>query len=420
MVTRAGSDAATERSTAWLVGFTTVLTLGMAVSTIAQFAFGAMAPFIRTDLGISRTQLGGFPTLLFVVAACLSPMVGALTDRIGGRRILMALFAVDAVAFLAIAAAPSYWLVLAAVAMCGVAIAASNPATNLLIAHHVSPGRRGGVVGLKQSGVQIGSFLAGVSFPPVAAAVGWRWAFVVVAGVCLAGAVAVPQLVPLDARRAKGERRPREPVVASVRWLLPYALFMGAGIAAINTYIVLYAHEAVGLSEPVAGTVLAVVGAVGIVARILWGQDAERRSSTTGPLAVLAATAFLSAAALLAAETLGAWALWLGAVGTGTSSAAWNSVGMLTVIREAGKSQAGRASAHVVTSFYVGLLLMPVAFGAIVDRTGHYELGWILTAACFLGALLVALWRVLHSRGDGVAPQGAMPGGAGGWGPGAG
>lgn len=397
MMTPATQDGARDRGTVWLIGFTAVMTLGMAVSTITQFAFGAMAPFIREDLGISRTQLGSFSTLLFVVAAVLSPVIGTITDRIGGRRVLIALFLTDAIAFLAMAAAPSYWLLLAAVTLCGLAISGSNPATNLLIATHLSPGRRGGVVGVKQSGVQIGSFLAGASFPPIAATLGWRWALVGVAVVSIVGAVAVPQLVPADAAAGAVRHRP-ERLGTSVRWLLPYALFMGGGIAAINTYVVLYAHEAVGLSEPVAGTVLAVVGGVGIVARIVWGRDAERRSSTTVPLAVLAATSFLAVGALLAAETLGAWALWLGAVGTGTSSAAWNSVGMLTVIREAGKGQAGRASAHVVTSFYVGLLLMPVAFGAIVDSTGRYEPGWILTAMCFLSALVVALTRVIRAR----------------------
>ncbi len=385
-----------ERPTGWLVGFTAVLTAGMAVATVAQFAFGAMAPSIRADLGISRTQLGGLTTVLFAAGALLSPFVGALTDRIGGRRVLLALFSLNALAFSAMAAAPSYPLLLAAVAISGVAVAGSNPSTNLLIAEHLPSRHRGAVVGVKQSGVQVGSFLAGITFPWLAVEVGWRWALLTVAMVALVSAVLTPILIPTDPVPL-GARPARQPLVPAVRWLVPYALFMGAGVAAITAYLALFANEAIGLSAPVAGSLLAVIGGVGVVARVVLSHDAGRRRTTSVPLAWLAAISLTSTVLILLSELAGPWLLWVAAVGVGVSASAWNGVGMLAVIRETGPGNAGRASGLVLTAFYVGLLLMPIGFGALVDATGDYRPAWMITGVCF--ALALATTMIWTRRG---------------------
>lgn len=404
----AGDPARRLQSKGWIAGLTAVLTMGMAVATIAQFAFGAMAPFIREDLEISRTQLGALTTALFIGGAVLSPVVGPLADRVGGRRILLSVFLVNVVAFSAMALAPTYLLLLAAVAVSGLAVAGSNPSTNLLIARHVPKGPRGAVVGVKQSGVQIGSFVAGAVFPTLAAVVGWRRVLFSVAVTAALGALATWRVIPPVPPGPRASRV-AGPLMPAVRWLVPYAFFMGAGVAAITSYLVLYSHEAVGLSEPVAGTLLAAVGGVGVAARILWSHYAERTGALSVPLAVLAGLSLVSTVAVLAARFVGPWCLWLGAAGAGASAAAWNGVGMLAIIREARPGEAGRASGWVLTAFYVGLLLMPIGFGAIVDATGGYEWAWMLTAACFVAALLIGVvWtRQMQRLGAGSAPPGA-------------
>ncbi len=385
-------DPAADRSTAWLVRLTAVLSLGMAVGTLSQFAFGALAPLLRTELDLSRTQLGAITTAFFVAGTLVSPFAGTWTDRVGGRRALAALFAVDTVAFVGMALAPGYWWLLAAVVVSGLAIAVSNPATNLLVAEHVSSSARGGVVGVKQSGVQVGSFLCGIALAPLGAAIGWRWSLVVLAGIAALGLLScmgLPHGDPTARRAAPSGRSSRE----VLRWLAPYAFFMGAGIASVTAYVVLYAHEAMGYTEAAAGALLAVVGAVGFVARIVWSHYAERHGATAWPLIVMAGGAVVSTLAILAAPRLGGALLWLGAAGIGLTAAAWNGVGMLAVIRQVGTASSGRTSGFVMTSFYAGLLTMPVVFGVLVDRSGSYRSAWILTVAVFAAALLLILWR---------------------------
>ena len=58
----------------------------------------------------------------------------------------------------------------------GVGQAIANPATNKLISMHVPPGKRGIITGIKQSGVQAGTFLGGLLLPVITLSFGWRLA----------------------------------------------------------------------------------------------------------------------------------------------------------------------------------------------------------------------------------------------------
>lgn len=387
----AGDDGA--RSTAWRFGFTTVLTLAMAIATFPQFALGALGPVLVDDLGLSRAGLGSLSTAFFIVATPASSFIGHLGERLGGRRLMGLLFAVATASLVAMAAAPSYPWLLVAVGLGGLAIAASNPSTNALIAGHLPSGRRGAVVGLKQSGVQVGSFIAGAALPGLALAIGWRNTLLLVALLSAAGLAATFAIVPHDAaaasRASAGDGRS-----TVVRWLVPYAFFMGAGVSATTAYLALYANETLGMSEATAGALLAVVGAVGVVARILWGRAAERRPTVAGPLAALTIAALAAVALVWAATYAGAWLVWPAAVGVGATAAAWNSVGMLAIVRETGGRGTSTASGHVLTAFYAGLLVMPIAFGALVDATGTYSPAWGLTLATLTAALVLTLaWQ---------------------------
>ena len=90
--------------------------------------------------------------------------------------------------------------------------------------------------------------------------------------------------------------------------------------------------------------------------------------------------------------------LWIGAVLTGMGTSAWNSVGMLAVIEDAGEST-GRASGMVLLGFLAGLGIGPPVYGALVDRTGGYEPMWLLSIAASLVALaIVAAWQRASGR----------------------
>lgn len=388
------------------IGFVVTLTLGMAVCTFLPYALGALGPFITDDLGITRTALGSLTTVMYAVGAVLSPIAGPLVDRFGGRRSLAVAFASGALGVAVAAAAGSrYGGLVAGAAVFGISVAFGNPATNQLAARVVQVGQHGIVTGVKQSGVQVGAFLAGLVLPGVAGATGWRAALGSCALLGAAGMVLTRWFVPGPSAGAGGaeqtggakERFPAGSVGPrldrAVNRLAVYALLMGFGVGAVGAYLPLYAVEELDFSRATAGLTAALMGFVGILARIGWGRRQDR---TTTPvlrsLGTLAVGSVLASGAMWAAAGLGSGLLWVGAALFGATAVAWNALGMLSIVRDVEVSVAGRASGRVLLGFYVGFLVGPVSFGWAVDHHG-YAAGWAAVTAGFtLASALTLAW----------------------------
>lgn len=377
-----------------LFGLGALLAGAMAASNLMQFALGALAPVLAADLDLSRSLLGALITTYYAVAAGLSLLVGRWIGRVGGRRAVAGLLLVAASAYVATAAAPTYGFLLAGVGLAGLATAMSNPITNAVLAGREHGDSHGVLVGVKQAGVQIGAFVAGVALPPLALAAGWRAAML---GCAAVGLALLPLAAAVPADTHAGERgtaaghrdgdRGGDSPASPVRYLVGYAFLMGAGMATVTAYLALYAHEAMGLGQQTAGLLLAVIGAGGVVARIAWAGLAGRlRGGWRAGLLAMAVAAMAGTALFVAAGSAGAWALWVGAVVLGCSGAAWTAVAMLAVIRTVPAQRVARDSGRVLAGFYVGLCLTPPAFGVIVDVTGDYRPAWMLTAIAFAGA----------------------------------
>ncbi|ONM48190.1 MFS transporter [Nocardia donostiensis] len=195
---------------------------------------------------------------------------------------MLPLFLLGALALAVFAVAPSYPVLVVGIAVSGLAQALANPVTNKLILTRVVVDRRGPVMGWKQSGVQLGAFLAGVPLAAIAAAASWRWAVAAGAAVSMISIFAGFVLSP----DANSVRRPTvligRPGWRAVR-LGAFSVLLGGGISAINTYLPLYGIAEFGMAEGAAAALLAVLGAAGIAGRVWW----TRRSAALGDRAVL-------------------------------------------------------------------------------------------------------------------------------------
>ncbi|WP_406863612.1 MFS transporter [Streptomyces sp. HUAS MG47] len=372
-------------------GLLTLTTTSMGLSMFVLFAFGALGPTLLGDLGISRSQLGSLPAVAFGTASVLSLFSGHLTDMMGGRRSLLALLLTVALAFTVLSLAEGYGWLLAGLVLAGAAQACANPATNHLIATHLPPQRRAAAIGIKQSGVQIGAFAAGLFVPSLAAATSWRATLALVVPVALAAAAAA-LLLPGDRPKQDAGRAlslPARPNRAA-RWLIVYSLGVGTGLAALNTYLPLYAHEELGMGERASGALIAAVGVAGIAARVLWTRVSGRLSDIGVPLLVLAGAAacFLL---LVPAAGLLTPLVWIGAVGLGGSAVAANAVSMVAVVRGTAFGATGHASALVSMGFFGGFVVGPLGFGLIADSSAGYVGGWALAGGAFLASVLSAL-----------------------------
>lgn len=380
-------------------GLTALLTCAMAFSMLQLFLLGALGPRLVEQLGISPTVLGLTTTVGFGTAAALSPTGGRMVDRMGPRRSLVLLLVASAGALALIGAAPGAGLLLGAVALGGVPQALANPATNKAILATVPPARRGAVTGLKQSGVQLGAFAAGLPLAALAGGLGWRGAVWTASGAALLAGAWALRALPADPPAT-----PAPPVRTSfvprgmVAWLAGFSLLLGAGIASVNTYLALYGVQRLGMGPTVAGGLVAVLGVAGILGRIGWSKAA--RPGRAEWLPGLLACGAVAAAALLAAALLASPLVWAGAVAVGVFAVSGNAVSMVLVMQRAAPGRAGQDSALVAAGFFAGFAVGPPLFG-LLAQSGRYGSGWLVVAVEFAAAGAIAfLWAVRDRRTD--------------------
>ncbi|WP_371681380.1 MFS transporter [Streptomyces sp. NBC_01276] len=369
----------------------------MAFSMLQLFLLGALGPRLVEEPGISPAVLGLATTVGFGTAAVLSPAGGRMVDRVGPRRSLVLLLVLSAVALALIGAAPGAGLLLGAVALGGIPQALANPATNKAILAAVPSARRGAVTGLKQSGVQLGAFAAGLPLAALAGGLGWRGAVWTASGAALLAGAWALRALPADPPVP-----PAPPVRTSyvprgmVAWLAGFSLFLGAGIASVNTYLALYGVRGLGMGPTPAGGLVAVLGVAGVLGRVGWSKAA--RPGRAEWLPGLLACGAVGAAALLAGGSLARPLVWAGAVAVGVFAVSGNAVSMVLVVQRAAPGRAGQESALVAAGFFAGFAMGPPLFGFLA-QSGRYGSGWLLVAVEFAAAGAVAfLWAVRDRR----------------------
>jgi len=378
----------------------TVLVTTMVSTAFQIFVLAVLASTLIEEFALSRFEIGLIGSLNTAVGAVSAPMTGRLTDRIGARLSTMIAQLIVAAGFAVMALASSTALLIVSAAILGIPQGWGNPSTNALIAERVPPGRRGTVTGVKQSGVQMGIFLAGATLPFLSQQFGWRGAIWIYVGVFLVLALlplALPASVePFDAQAAAAARsQDTKPYNMRAIWLLAaYAFLMGTVGGGVARFLALFAEEEVGLTTATAGWVVAVSGLAGMAARVMAGKLAENRFE---PLPLLAGLAAIGAAVLILLMlvlTVGAWMLWPIAVLFAIGHGAWNAVAMLAIIVGVPKADAGRASGAVMFGFLGGLAIGAPIAGLAIDATNSYQPVWI--AGFVLSAASAALARYAH------------------------
>lgn len=383
------SNALSRGDRRWLAF---LLAIVMASSTLVLPAYSALSRFLIEDFGLSRAQFGWLITSVTAVAALLSPSVGRIADYLGGQTMLLMLFIGSAVLMLWIAVAPTFQALLFASILAGFLTAAGNPGTNKLIVSYMPPGERGVIMGVKQSGVQIGTFLAGILLPGLSLALGWRSAIALIALIPAVAAFFVAHLkreAPAATTGSMGGAY-RHP---GVRWIALYAFLMGTGLASTVAFLPLYAQEQIGFEVTDAGFAMALVGFIGIGARILWSRWSETLGRFAPALRGIAGLSIPAISAIWAADYGEPWLLWIGAVVCGGSVVAWNGVANLGAVSLVEPQRAGHASGQVVMGFLGGSAVGPVLFGYSVETTGSYDLGWAaILVICAVAVGVMHAW----------------------------
>jgi MFS family permease len=371
----------------------------MGVATFSQTAFGVLASSLIAEFQIERWQIGALLTAMGLTGASLSPVLGRVTDRSGSIASTRAVLMLAGVALAVVASAPSYYVLVVGALLFGFANGWTNPATNALIVDNTAPGSRGLVTGIKQSGVQAGAFMGGLLLPLIESATNWRIALASFVPFAIGGLVGI--------RGHSSQRRDhklpgstRAPIPVSVRWIALYGTLTGLGVSATATFLPLFAEEDQGWTTSQAGMLIATIGLVAFIARIIWGSASERWFGHGRTLQLLAGLSTLAATllALASADLVSGWVLIPAALFFGAGASSWNAVGMLAVMDFTSPESVGKSTGLAMLGFLSGVGLGAPLLGLSVDRLGTYTVGWASFAALFAMSAIVA-WRV-HRTGS--------------------
>lgn len=364
-----------------------VLIFAMTLPMLILYATSTLGPLLSRDLHFEPVAIGYLIMSSFGLAAVLSLWAGAIVDYIGVRNAFLVLFGAIAAAFALIAAAQVFWSLIAATAICGIAQALANPATNLLIAQQVRPEQRASVVGLKQSGVQLAALFAGLVLPAVAFQYGWRTAFGVVAPAAMIFGLAALFVTP--GQHVRGNKRltfacPN----ALLSWLMAVQFSVGLALSAFVTFLPTFAtQQDMPLAQ--ADMLIAAFGIIGMLSRIVLTPLGAKLRDESYLLFTLIAVA--AAAIMLTMQTgpESHWRLWAGAAGMGLSAVATNAIAMSMLIRDSAFGLVTAASSYVSFAFFSGFALGPPLYGLLSSQSGSSTPGWsaltgLLCLACIM------------------------------------
>ena len=374
----------------------------MVAAVLPGFLTAGVAPRIAEDFRFTTSQVGLAVAVFYIAATVSAARAGRLVDRIGPGRGLSITCALTATCALAIAAfADSAAAVIALLAIGGGGNAVASPSMSSLLSQTLHGNRHGLGFGAQQSGAPAGALLAGLALPLVAAPFGWRWAFVAVALLALAGAAAVPR------GRLGPAEHTQERTASASGAVLPVHLFaLTAALATAATiglvaFLVIFAVRS-GLSETAAGLLLAGTSAAAVVSRVGLGLVADRRRR--GLLAQVVVMLVIGAGGFVLVLTAEPALIVAGAVIAG--GLAWGWPGLLTlasVIQH--PTTPAWAVGTMMSGIYVGALSGPLLLGFVAEHAGFTAMWIVCATLSLLAAAAVTAARRLDRRGP--APEAA-------------
>jgi MFS family permease len=378
----------------------------LAVAAATQIAFSALqtglpalGPALRERFGLSLPALGAVlgATTLGTVATVYA--WGVLADRFGERRVLLGGLLGCAAGLAAAAAVRSPAGLTVALLVAGGFGGCTGSASARAVMGWFGPEERGFALSARHTGVPVGAACAALALPAMAAVAGVPGAFLLLAGLAAAGAVAAGILIR-DPTHVHEDHRAGTTLLPRRdrrlwRLALGCALLIGPQYS-LGAFFPVFLHDRLGWSQGAAGAGLALALALSAGGRLAAGRWSDRRRHRVAPLRTIAITGAgaAGAAALLALGPAAvAVPVLLVALVTLWS---WNGLAFAAAGELSGAAQAGAALGLMMTVLFTVGAVAPAIFGAAVE-VGSWPAGLAAVAVSALGA-----WRVL-------APLAATP-----------
>ena len=385
----------------------------MAMTFGTYNSFGIFFEPVEDHFHWTRAITSGGFSLSWIMQGLLGIIMGRLTDRVGPRVVLTICGCLLGLGYFLMSKVGAVWQLYL---FYGVIIGSGMGSSWVPIVSTVArwfTKRRSLMTGIVLSGVSIGTLIGAPVTSRLISVYDWRMSYIIMGGIVLVVIILAAQFLRRDPTQAsqmpyggsEGKMQEfvsethslslREAVHTQQFWLTSGMFFcFGFLLYTIITHIVPHAIE-LGISPISAANILATMGGLSIVGRIVLGSAADRignRQVFIIGFILMAATLFW----LVPAREV--WGLYLFAVVFGFAFGGCATSESPLVAGLFGLSSHGLILGAInVLGFTLGAAIGPLIAGYIFDMTNSYQLAFIVCAATgVVGLILTVLLTTIE------------------------
>ena len=339
-----------------------------------------MQPFIQDEFKLNNAQLGGVTSAFALSSGAAQLPAGWFADRIGPTILITLGIVGVGVGGLLVGLSHTYVMLLVFLVFMGLMAGGYHPASTPLISLSVPANQRGRALGLHLIGGNSSFFLAPLIAGGIAAAWGWRSAYIT---------LAIPTIIlgtgfffflnkrygkahVAEMKRKQMEEQPPQP--GYKRRLIAFLTMMviggGAG-ASVNAFLSVYMKNELGASNEVAAMALSIVFSSGLWAGPVGGYISDRVGSTR----VIIVTGILGGLMLFALKEvqlgMGLWAtLWVMGV---IQAVRFPVTEVFIMSQSPAKHRSTIYGVYYSTMQYTGAIFAPI-MGNFIDTYGYHTM----------------------------------------------
>ena len=386
--------------------------LMQSVITMAIYSLSVIMPVAAADLRVPPESVGYYVSVIYASSTVVGLFSGQLVARHGALTLFrsMLLLTAAAVLLLVLVATPLALITMAF--FVGAASGPMNPTGSQVLARVTPDSQRALVFSLKQCATPAGGVLAGIALPTIMLATNWQVSMTVVIGLALLFALLAsfpePDSVTVGSSSSSSNRFSLRKTFASItqvweqpdlRSLTIAAVGLAAAQMALTTYLVVYLWREVGFTEAAAGLVFAGLHISGISARVVLGLIADRLTSARTLMVCLCVA--LAVALLLVSQFTEHWSLvvvYVVVFAAGGSGNGWVGLYYAEIARLTPVEQVAEITGASQFFTYIGLLVGPVVFAALLSVTDSFRVTFLFFSAMILLAGLALAHAMRQSR----------------------
>ncbi len=380
-----------------LGGFGIGSTEFVAMGLLPDFARDLLPALYAVSSEQANAQAGSLITAYALGVVVGAPTIAAFAARMPRRTLLIALAIAFTLGTIASALLPTFETVLIARFVAALPHGAYFGVAALVAADLMGPGKRGQGVALVLAGLTIATVIGVPVLTAVGQTQGWRVAYLLVAALFAATAIAIRLLVPWQPGNPRSTIRSELAAFASLQvWI---ALLVGAigfgGFFAMYTYIAPMVTDEAGLPESVVPIILVTTGIAMTIGNLIGGRLADRG---TVRAIFLGFGGLIVSVTLLGVTGANPAGLFIGTALVGFMAATLSPIIQTRLMDVAGESQT-LAAALNHSALNIGNALGAALGGVVVAAGwGYLAPSWVGLALAIGGVLLAVLSVALERR----------------------